>query len=124
MLMVLLGIMVFQPVLLLVRGVAGADERLVESKLFERLRSGVTSWRDGGDGLLLECGGDDCCGYAEDGGGSGRLLKGGLALAPDPALKRLRGLLRPMFLIGLDPAFRGWWLSRLVNASWLGVSSA
>ena len=35
--MVLLEIMVFQPVLLLVGGVAGTDERLVESKLFERL---------------------------------------------------------------------------------------
>jgi hypothetical protein len=47
-----------------------------------------------------------------------------VALAPDPVLKMLGGLLRPMFLIGLDPALRGWWLSRLVNASWLGVSSA
>jgi hypothetical protein len=60
---------------------------------------------------------------AEDGGGSGR-LKGGVALALDPVLKKLGGLLRPMFLIGLDPVLRDWWLSRLVNASWLGVSSA
>jgi hypothetical protein len=58
--------------------------------------------------------------FAEDGGGSGR-LKGGVALAPDPVLKKLGGLLRPMFLIGLDPILQGWWLSRLVNASWRGV---
>jgi hypothetical protein len=61
--------------------------------------------------------------FVEDGGGSGR-LKGGVALAPDPVLKKLGGLLRPMFLIGLDPTLRGWWLLRLVNASWQGVSSA
>jgi hypothetical protein len=61
--------------------------------------------------------------FEEDGGGSGR-LKGGVALALDPVLKKLGGLLRPMFLIGLDPTLRGWWLSRLVNASWLEVSSA
>ena len=88
--------------LLLIGGVAGADNRLVESKLLGQL--GVACWRDGGDGLLLEC---DCvgsCEFVEDGGGSGR-LKGGLALAPDLSLKRLGGLLRPMFLIGLDPAF-------------------
>jgi hypothetical protein len=60
--------------------------------------------------------------FVEDGGGSGR-LKGGVALAPDPALKRLGGLLRPMFLIGLDPVLQDWWLSRLVNASRLEVSS-
>lgn len=33
---VLIGIMVFQPVLLLVEGVVDADERFVESKLLER----------------------------------------------------------------------------------------
>jgi hypothetical protein len=47
-----------------------------------------------------------------------------VALAPGAALKRLGGLLRPMFLIGLDRLTGlGWWLSRLVNALWLGVSS-
>jgi hypothetical protein len=43
--------------------------------------------------------------FVEDGGESGR-LKGSEALAPDPALKRLGGLLRPMFFIGLDPVLR------------------
>jgi hypothetical protein len=38
--------------------------------------------------------------FAEDGGGSGYLYSG-VALALDPVLKRLGGLLRPMFLIGL-----------------------
>jgi hypothetical protein len=61
--------------------------------------------------------------FAKDGGGSGR-LKSGVAFAPDSVLKKLGGLLRPMFLIGLDPVLRGWWLSLLVNASWRGVSSA
>jgi hypothetical protein len=60
--------------------------------------------------LLLECNGLDCCVFAEDGGGSGH-LKGGVALALDPMLKKLGGLLRPMFLIGLDPVLRDWWLS-------------
>ena len=117
MLMVLVGIIVFQPMLLLVGGVADADERLVESKLLDQLRSGAVSWRGDGDGLLSECSGVDCCGSAEDGGGSGH-LKGGVALALNPVLKRLGGLLRPMFFIGLDPVLRGWLLSRLVNASW------
>jgi hypothetical protein len=40
-----------------------------------------------------------------------------MALAPDPALKKLGGLLRLKFLIGLDPASRDWWLSRLNNTS-------
>jgi hypothetical protein len=123
MLMVLIGIMVSQPVLLFVGGDAGTGERFVEPKLLEWLRSGVAPWRDNGDRLFLECGEIDCCMFAEDDEGSGR-LKGGVALAPDPVLKMLGGLLRPMFLIGLDPALRGWWLSRFVNASWLGVSSA
>ena len=121
--LVLVRIMVSQPMLLLVGGVADADERLVESKQLEQFRSGAASWRGGGNWLLLECSGVDCYGSAEHGGGSDH-LKGGVALAPDPALKRLRGLLRPMFFIGLDPVVRGWWLSRLVNASWQGVSSA
>jgi hypothetical protein len=60
--------------------------------------------------------------FAEDGGGSGR-LKGRVALALDPVLKKLGGLLRPMFLIGLDLVLRDWWLSWLVNVSWLRVSS-
>jgi hypothetical protein len=122
MLMVFLEIMVSQSMPLLVGGVADANERLVESKLLEWLRSGAVSWRGGRDGLLLECCDLDCYVFVEDGGGSG-LLKDGVALAPDPALKRLGGLLRPMFLIGLDPVLRGWWLSRLVNASRLEVSS-
>jgi hypothetical protein len=78
----------------------------VESKLLEWLRSGAVSWRGDRDMLLLECGGLHCCLFAEDGGGSHR-LKGEVALAPGPALKRLGGLLRPMFLIGLDPVLRG-----------------
>jgi hypothetical protein len=122
MLIVLLGIMVSQSMSLLVGGFANADERLVESKLLEWLQSGAASWHAGRDGLLLECGDLGCCMFAEDGGGFG-CLKGGVALAPNLALKRLGGLLRPMFLIGIDPVLRGWWLSRLVNASWLGVSS-
>jgi hypothetical protein len=122
MLMVLLGIMVSQSMPLLVGGVADVGERLVESKVLECPQSGAASWRGNRDGLLLECGGLDCCVFAEDGGGSGRLY-GGVALALGPALKRLRGLLWPMFLIGLDPVLRDWWLSWIVNASWLGVSS-
>jgi hypothetical protein len=50
-------------------------------------------------------------------------LKGGVALAPGPALKRLGWLLQPMFLIRIDLVLRGWWISRLANASWLEVSS-
>jgi hypothetical protein len=120
MLMVLFGIMVSQPMLLLVGGAAGASERFVEPKLLEWLRSDAASWHGNKDRMFLECGRLGCCMFAEDGGGSGH-LKGRVALAPDPVLKRL---LRPMFLIGLDPVLRGWWLSRLVNASWRGVSSA
>jgi hypothetical protein len=123
MLLVFLGIMVSQSMSLLVGGVADASERLVESKLLEWLQSGVVSWRGGRDGLLLECGDLDCYVFMEDGGGSGR-LKGGVVLAPDLALKRLGGLLRPMFLIGLDPVLQGWWLSRFVNTSRIEVSSA
>jgi hypothetical protein len=123
MLMVLIEIMVSQPMPLLVRGDAGVDERFVEPNLLEWLRSGAASWRYGRAGRLLECGRLDCCMFVEDGGGSD-LMKGGVVLAPDLVLKKLRGLLRPMFLIGLDPALRGWWLSRLIDASWRGVSSA
>jgi hypothetical protein len=123
MLMVFLGIMVSQFMPLLVGGVADTSERLVESKMLEWLRSNVVSCRGGKDGLLLVCGDLDCYMFVEDGGGSGRLM-GGVALASDRALKRLGGLLRPMFLIGLDPFLRGWWLSRFVNASRLEVSSA
>jgi hypothetical protein len=107
MLMVLLGIIVSQSMYLLVGGVVDTGERLVESKLLKWLRSGVASWRGNRDGLLLEGGGLGYCMFAEDGGGSGR-LKGGVALAPDPALKRLGGLLRLMFLIRLDLILRGW----------------
>jgi hypothetical protein len=121
MLMVLLELMVSQSMPLLLKGVADASERLVESKM-EWLQSGAASWRVDIDVLLLECGGLDCCVFVENGGGSGRLY-GMAALALGPALKRLRGLLRLMFLIGLDPALQSWWLSRLINASWLGVSS-
>lgn len=106
MLMMFLGIMVSQSMPLLAGGVAGAHERLVESKLLEWLRSDAASWHGGWHGLLLECGGLDCCVFAEDGGGS-VCLKGGVALAPDPPLKRLGGLLWPMFLIGLDLVLRG-----------------
>jgi hypothetical protein len=123
MLMVFLGIMVSQSMPLLVGGVADASEGLVEFKLLEWLRSDVMPWHGGKDGLLLECGDLDCYVFVEDGGGSGRLT-GGVALASDPALKRLGGLLRPIFLIGLDPVLRGWWLSRFVNTSRLEVSSA
>jgi hypothetical protein len=45
--------------------------------------------------------------FVEDGVGSG-CLKGEVALASDPVLKKFRGLLRPMVLIGLDLALRGW----------------
>jgi hypothetical protein len=121
-LMVLLGIMVSQSMPLLAEGVADADERLIESKLLEWLQSTAVSQRGDKGRLLLECGGLDCCLFVEDGGESG-CPKGEVALASGPALKRLGGLLRPMFLIKLDPVLRGWWLSRLVNALWLGVSS-
>jgi hypothetical protein len=43
MLMVLVGIMVSQPMLLLVGGDAGADERFVEPKLLEWFQSGAAS---------------------------------------------------------------------------------
>jgi hypothetical protein len=68
MLMVLVGIMVSQPMLLFVGGDAGAGERFVEPKLLEWLRSVIMPWRGGRDRLLLECGGLDCCVFAEDGG--------------------------------------------------------
>ena len=53
--MVLLGIMVFQPMLLLVGGVAGPGERLVDSKLLEQFQSDIACWRGGGDGMFLKC---------------------------------------------------------------------
>jgi hypothetical protein len=54
--------------------------------------------------LFLECGDLDCCVFAEDGGGSGH-RKGRVALASGLALKRLGGLLRPMFLIRLIQSY-------------------
>ena len=102
---------------LLIGGVDGADERLMDSKLLEHLRSDVASWHGGRDGLHLKCGGVDYCRSAEDGAGSDR-LKGGVALVPDPAMKRKGGILRLMLFIGVDPTLQDWWLSRLVNASW------
>jgi hypothetical protein len=114
--------MVFQPMLLLVGGDTGAGERFVEPKLLEWFWFGVASGRGGRVGPLLECGRLDCCVFVEDSTRSGR-LKGRVALALDLVLNKFRGLLRPMFFIGLDPVLWGWWLSRLVNASWLGVSS-
>jgi hypothetical protein len=119
--MVLLGIMVSQSMFLLVGGVADVDERLVESKLLEWFRSSVVPWCSDRDRLLLVCGGFDCCMFAKDGGRSGW---GRMALALDSVLKRLGGLLRPIFLTGLDPLSRGWWLSQLVNASRPRASSA
>jgi hypothetical protein len=108
--------------LLLVGGDAGISERFMEPKLLEWPRYDVVSWRGGRDVLILERDRLDCCMFAKDGGRSGR-LKGGVALTPDLVLKKFGGLLRPMFLIRLDPALRDWCLSRLVNASWRGVSS-
>jgi hypothetical protein len=105
------------------RRITDADERLVESKLLEWLRSDDVSRHGGRDEFLFEFGDLDCCVIAEDDGGSG-CLKGGMALALDPVLKRLGGLLPPMFLIRLDPVLWEWWLSWLSNASWLEVSSA
>jgi hypothetical protein len=59
--MVLTGIMVSQPMLLLVAGNTAVDERFVEPKLLEWLQSGAASWHGGREGLLLECGRLDCC---------------------------------------------------------------
>jgi hypothetical protein len=49
MLIVFLGIMVSQFMSLLIGGVVDAAERLVESKLLERLRSGIVSRHCGKD---------------------------------------------------------------------------
>jgi hypothetical protein len=68
----------------------------------------------GEDGLLLECGGLDCCWSAEH---IGDPVTSRVVLALDLSLKRLRGLLQQMFLIGLDPALRGYWLSRTAITS-------
>jgi hypothetical protein len=91
-LMVLVGITVSQPMLLLVGCDAGANKRFVEPKLLEWLQSGVASWRGDSDEMLLECGGLDCSMFAKEGGGSSR-VKSGMALAPNPVLKKLEGLL-------------------------------
>jgi hypothetical protein len=76
-----LGIMVSRSLLLLIGGVTGADERLVESKLLEWLRSGTMSWCGGRDGLLLECDSGNYCWCTKEGRGFDRLIKGGVALA-------------------------------------------
>jgi hypothetical protein len=77
------------------------------------------SWHGGIYEFFLEGDDLDCCVIAEDDGGSS-----GVALAPGTTLKRLGGLLRPIFLIGTDPVLRGRWLSRLANAFWLDISLA
>jgi hypothetical protein len=74
--MVLVGIMVSQSMLLFVGGDAGVGERFVEPKLLEWLRSGVAPWRGGGDRLLLECSGLDCCVFAEEVGDPAALRVG------------------------------------------------
>jgi hypothetical protein len=60
MFMVIVGIMIFQPMLVLVRGDAGTSERFVEPKILEWLRPSVASWHGSRDVLLLECGGPNC----------------------------------------------------------------
>jgi hypothetical protein len=102
----LLGIMVSHSMSLLVGGVANTSERLVEAKLLEWFQFGAVSCCNDKDRLLLVCDSFDCCLFVKDGGGSG-CLKGMMALALDPVLKRLRGLLRLMFLIGLDAVLQG-----------------
>ena len=119
----LVGNKVSPPLLLLVGGLAGAGERLVELQLLEKLRFGAAAACGGAGGLLVEDGGDGCLGFEEDGGGFGR-WSGGMALSPDPALKKIGVLPRPIFLFDPDPAFGYWWLLRLVNASRQGISSA
>jgi hypothetical protein len=108
---------------LLIGSVVDADKWLVESKLLEWPRSSDASWRGSRDGLLLECDSLDCYVFAEDDGGDPAVWRGGRALAQGVALKRLGGIFRLMFLIGLDQVLQGRWLPRLVNTSWLGVSS-
>jgi hypothetical protein len=90
--MVLVGIMVSQPMLLLIGDDAGVGERFVEPKLLEWFRSGVVSWHGGRDMLLLECCWVDCCVFMEDGVGFGR-LKDGVALTLDLVLKKFEGIL-------------------------------
>jgi hypothetical protein len=96
MLMMLVGIMVSELMLLLVGCDAGADERFVEPKLLERLIwRCVVAWRKGWAALGVW----QACAFGEDGGGSGR-LRDAVALAPDLVLKKLGGLIRPIFLLG------------------------
>jgi hypothetical protein len=66
----------------------------------------AATWHGGWDGLLLDSGGLDPWLSADDGGGSGR-LKGGMALATDPTLKRLKWLLQLILFVGLYSVFRG-----------------
>ena len=56
------------------RGAAGTGERLVESNLLYRVRSGVASWHGNGDELLLEYNGVDCYRSAEKDGAFGCLI--------------------------------------------------
>jgi hypothetical protein len=121
--MELVGNKVSPPVLLLVGGLAGAGERLVELQLLEKLCFGAAAICCGAGGVLVEDGGDGDHGFAKAAGGSGR-RSGGMALSPDPALKKIGVLPRPMFLFDLYPAFGFWWLLRLENASRQGISSA
>jgi hypothetical protein len=104
-LMVLLGIMVSQSMYLLIGGVAHAGERLVESKVVGvgSIWRRVVAWRQGWvalgvrrSWLLHICGRWWWI----------RPPEGRVALAPDPTLKRLSGLLRLIFLIELDPVLR------------------
>jgi hypothetical protein len=41
-------------------------------------------------------------------------------VGPGSGAEEAQGLLRLMFLIGLDPVLQGWWLSRLINTLRLG----
>jgi hypothetical protein len=94
----------------------------VESKLLEWLRSGAASWCGGRDGLLLECGDLDCCVFAEDGGGSDR-IKGRCGAGPGFSVEEVHRAPPDDVPFGLDPVLWGWWLLRLVNATWLEASA-
>jgi hypothetical protein len=120
MLMVFLGIMISQSMPLLIGGIVDASERFVESKLLEWLQSGCVVAAEMGCSWSVAILNATCLWETVE---DPARLKGGVALAPDPALKRLRGIPRPMFLIRLDPVLWGWWPLRFVNTSRLDVSS-